>query len=179
MAVVIAVAFFKMFLCCLCINRLSSRRANSDPEYTRENIRRYACGRRLTSTRELQDTASEQHSSQTQAGQPLLQNNPTEEEDNLSEKGDNLLTSNYNPTVDEYDPPKGEYNPSQEEFCPSQGGYKLAQKSYNPTDRQQGYYPDHQGSGYVDPKNANTNNVTLIDLESNPSLPYTDNFQVC
>ena len=154
----------KMFLCCLCI----CQRANLDPEYTREDIRSLAYSTRLASTRELQDTASEQRSSQTQAAPPLLQE--AEEEYNPPEEGYNLPTSNYNPTVEEYGPPEGEYNPPQEELCPSQRGYNPAQQVYN---------PDHQGSGYVDPQIATTNNVTLIDFESHPSLPYTDNFQAC
>ena len=113
---------------------------------------------------------SERLYGQTEVAKPLLQNNPGEEEYNPPKQGYNVPHPNYNSTVEEYSPPEGEYNPPQEEFCPSQGGYNPAQQGYN---------PDHQGSGYVDPQTATTNNVTLIDLESNPSLPYTDNFQAC
>ena len=125
--------------------------------------------RRLTYNMRLVATASERHSGETEATQPLLQNNPGEEEDNPPEEGNNLPHPNYNPTVGEYSPPEGEYNPPQEEFCPSQGGYNPAQQSYNPTDGgcnpvQQGYNTDHQGSGYVDPQTTTANDVTLIDL---------------
>ena len=100
---------------------------------------------------------SKRLSGQTEAAQPLLQNNPTEERD-----------------VEEYSPPQGECNP-QEEFCPSQGGYNPTRQCYNPTNggcnlAQQSYNTDHQGSGYVDPQSTTTND---------PSKPYTDNSQAC